>query len=201
MSLPPLVVATRNPGKRREITVLLAGAGVDLRDLRAYPSAPLVLEDHDSYLANAAAKAMALARWTNAPALADDSGLEVDALDGQPGVRSARFAGPFASDAENVDLLLQQLRDVEAPRRGARFRCVLVAARPDGTGVFAEGVCEGTIALAPCGDGGFGYDPVFYCPALQKTLAQLDAEAKNRISHRAQACARLRPLLAAFLRP
>jgi XTP/dITP diphosphohydrolase len=200
MMAPVLVVATRNRAKARELVVLLDGLGIELRDLAAYPSVAEIDETHDSYLANAAAKAVAAAQSTNLPALGEDSGLEVDALGGRPGVRSARFAGNAASDADNVAHLLARLRETEAPLRTARLRCVLVAVRPDGTGLFAEGICEGTISIAPSGSGGFGYDPVFYYPPLERTFAEIDAGTKNGISHRASACARLRPFLMHFLR-
>lgn len=197
---PVLVVATRNRAKAGELALLLEGLGVELRDLGAEPAEREVDEPHDSYLANAAAKAAAAARATKLPALAEDSGLEVDALEGQPGPRSARFAGAGASDEENVALLLMRLRGVEPSRRTARFRCVVVAVRPDGTGVFAEGVCEGTIMPVPRGSRGFGYDPIFYHPPLGRTFAEIDAATKNRVSHRALACARIRPLLIHLLR-
>lgn len=196
---PVLVVATRNRGKLRELAALLAPAAIELRGIDAFPGAPVVDEIGDTYRANAEAKARALARHTNLPTLADDSGLEVDALQGAPGVRSARFAGANASDADNLALLLERLRGVPAAQRSARFRAVLAVARPDGTGVFTEGTCEGLIAESTSGTSGFGYDPVFVYPPLSRTFAELDAATKNRISHRAQACERLLPLLGALL--
>lgn len=131
------------------------------------------------------------------PALADDSGLEVDALGGAPGVHSARFSGGDAAD--NVALLLERLRGVPRERRGARFRCVLALAWPDGRTLLAEGCCEGTIAEGTSGQGGFGYDPVFVDPDSGVTFAELPRERKNAISHRARACAELRRKLAAVL--
>jgi XTP/dITP diphosphohydrolase len=196
---PVLLVATRNRGKLRELATLLAGTGIALQGLDDVPSAPAVDETGLTYLANAELKARALARHAHLPALADDSGLEVDALDGAPGIRSARFAGEQASDADNIALLLDRLRGVPPPRRTARFRAVIVVAHPNGSGVFSEGTCEGIIADAPSGGMGFGYDPVFYYPPLQRTFAELAAKAKNRISHRGQACQRLTPLLHALL--
>jgi XTP/dITP diphosphohydrolase len=190
-----LLVATRNAGKLHELRLLLADADVELRSLDAYPDAPRVDEIADTYLANAAAKALALACYTQLPALADDSGLEVDALDGAPGVRSARFAGSGASDAENLALLLDRLAGVAPSKRSARFRAVIVVARPDGSGVFTEGVCDGLISDTPRGGGGFGYDPVFFYPPLNRTFAEITPDEKNRISHRACACERLLPLL------
>lgn len=197
-----LVVATGNPGKRRELSALLALPGWTLRGLDEVPDAPAVVESGATFLANARLKAHALARHTGLPALADDSGLEVDALGGAPGVRSARFAadaGAGSGDAANIALLLARLRDVPAAQRTARFRCAVVVARPDGTELTAEGTCDGVITDAPRGSGGFGYDPVFLHPPLGRTFAELDAEEKDRISHRARAIAALRDRLHAFL--
>lgn len=176
---------------------LLGDLPVRLASLDAHPEAPDVAESGDSYLANAEAKALAVARSCGRPALADDSGLEVDALGGQPGVRSARYSGAGAS--ANIARLLEALRGVPDEKRTARFRCVLVVARPDGGILSAEGTCEGTIAHAPRGTGGFGYDPVFVDAASGQAFAQLAAVEKNRISHRARACMALRPRLLAFL--
>jgi XTP/dITP diphosphohydrolase len=194
-----LVVATLSAGKRRELAALLGHLGLTLVDLSAFPEAPPVAEDADTYLANARAKAVAASRHTGLPALADDSGLEVDALGGAPGVRSARFAGEGASDDENVALLLERLRGVPDAARTARFRCVIVVARPDGGELVAEGTCEGRITTEARGRGGFGYDPVFFHPPSGATFAELDAEAKQRVSHRAAACRALEPQLLAFL--
>lgn len=197
-----LVAATGNAGKLRELRTLLADPALDLRSLADYPDVPAVVEDGESFLANARRKAHAVARHVGLPALADDSGLEVDALGGLPGVRSARFAadaGGAAGDAANVALLLERLRSVPAERRSARFRCAIVVARPDGGELCAEGACEGRIAEAPRGGGGFGYDPVFLWG--ERTFAELDREEKDRVSHRAQAIAALRERLAAFLGP
>jgi XTP/dITP diphosphohydrolase len=194
-----VVLATRNAGKRREFQVLLAGLGVELEDLTRHPAVPEVEETGDSYLANARLKAAHAARLTGRPSLADDSGLEVDALGGEPGVRSARFAGPRQSSADNVDLLLSRLRGVADERRTARFRCVIVVVKPDGTEIASEGSCEGRITTAPSGGGGFGYDPVFFHPPAGCTFAELAEKEKNRVSHRAQACEQLKRNLAAFL--
>lgn len=195
-----LVVATGNAGKVRELRALLAGLPVELRSLRDHPGAPEAVEDGDTFLANARLKARAVAGHTGLPALADDSGLEVDALDGRPGVRSARFAADASAgsgDAANVDLLLARLLGVPAERRTARFRCALVVALPDGREISAEGACEGTIAERPRGHGGFGYDPVFLCGA--RTFAEMPGAEKAAVSHRAVAMAALRPRLVEFL--
>ncbi|HSQ00904.1 MAG TPA: RdgB/HAM1 family non-canonical purine NTP pyrophosphatase [Candidatus Dormibacteraeota bacterium] len=195
-----LVAATGNAGKLRELQALLADPAIALRSLADYPELPPVVEDGDTFLANARRKAHAVARHTGLPALADDSGLAVDALGGLPGVRSARFAadaGAGRGDAANVALLLERLRGVPAERRSARFHCAVVVARPDGRELVAEGTCEGRIAEAPRGSGGFGYDPVFLFG--ERTFAELSAAEKDRVSHRARAIAALRPRLKKFL--
>ena len=197
---PVLVIATRNPGKRREFAELFAGLPIDLQDLSSFPDAPIVEERHDTYLANAHDKALTIGRFTGLPALADDSGLEVDALGGQPGVRSARYAGNSASDRDNIDLLLRTLHGTPDAERSARFRCVIVVALPNGDTLQSEGVCEGRIARQASGMSGFGYDPVFYYPPAKSTFAELAGAEKNRVSHRARACQRLRPQLLDFLR-
>jgi XTP/dITP diphosphohydrolase len=200
-----LVLATHNRGKLREYRSLLAELDLELRSLADVPGAPVVEEDGDTYLANARAKARAVAAYCRAPALADDSGLEVEALGGAPGVRSARFAadagaGPGPSDDRaNLALLLERMRDVPEARRVAHFRCVIVVARPDGRELVAEGSCAGTILNAPRGAGGFGYDPVFFYAPLQRSFAELSAAEKDRVSHRAQALQRLRSTLREFL--
>jgi XTP/dITP diphosphohydrolase len=196
---PRLLLATHNAGKVREFTRLLANAGVVLCDLRSCGKIVLPPEGGDTYLANAQTKALAAARATNLPAMADDSGLEVDALRGAPGVLSARFAGAAASDADRVALLLQRLRDVPTARRTARFRCVLVVAHPDGRILHHEGTCEGRLTTEPRGVSGFGYDPIFYYPPAGCTFAQMDPDEKNAVSHRANAVENLRPHLVAFL--
>jgi XTP/dITP diphosphohydrolase len=195
-----LVVATGNAGKLRELRSLLGGLDLDLRPVTDYPGLAEVVEDGDSFLANARLKAHAVARHTGLAALADDSGLEVDALDGLPGVRSARFAadaGAGRGDAANLTLLLDRLLEVPAEHRTARFRCALVVARPDGRELCADGTCEGTIAELPRGRGGFGYDPVFLHG--DRTFAEMRAAEKERISHRAAAVTALRPRLLELL--
>jgi XTP/dITP diphosphohydrolase len=191
----PIVLATRNRGKHGEFAALLAGTGIALADLNDFPHVGIADEPHDSYLANASGKAILAAAATGMLALADDSGLEVDALHGAPGVRSARYAGIGASDADNVALLLAHLHDVAVPQRGARFRAVLVLAHPDGRTVAAEGECAGRITTARSGTGGFGYDPIFFYPPAGRTFAELSPAEKNRVSHRARACAALLPAL------
>lgn len=196
-----LLLATRNPGKAREFAALLRDGEIELLDLRDLPNAaPATPETEDTYWGNAFLKANEVARWSSLPSLADDSGLEVDALGGAPGVHSAYFAGPHATDADNIRKLLEELRGVPLERRTARFRCVLVVVRPDGQHLSAEGTCEGIILEEPRGKAGFGYDPVFFYPPLGKTFAELSFEEKNRVSHRARAAVFLKPKLLPFLR-
>ncbi len=187
MSPSELVLATFNAGKLRELGVLLAAPGRVLRPLAEFPGASEPAETGATLLDNARLKAEAALRHTGLPALADDSGLEVDALGGAPGPRSARFAGERADDAANLALLLERLRAVPAGARGARFRTVCVARFPDGDERVGEGVLEGFITVAPRGSGGFGYDPVFEVAGSGRTLAELGPEEKNAISHRARA--------------
>jgi len=190
-----LVVATRNFGKLREIQTGLQGLGLELLSLADFPGAPKIVEDGETFEANAVKKAAALARYTDLPALADDSGLEVDALAGAPGIRSARFAGEGASDDENNARLLSLLHEVPPERRSARFACMIALAWPDGQVTIVEGIAQGTILEAPRGKRGFGYDPLFYSPALGATFAEAAAEEKLAVSHRGQALKKLRDLL------
>jgi XTP/dITP diphosphohydrolase len=181
------VLATFNRDKGRELAVLLGAPGRRLRLLHDFPGAVAVEESGDTLIANARLKADAAVRATGLPAIADDTGLEVDALGGEPGHRAARFAGPAATYADNVALLLERLRGVPAGRRTARFRTVCVARFPDGREIEAEAVLEGRITEAPRGERGFGYDPVFEVAGSRFTLAELGEDEKNRISHRARA--------------
>jgi XTP/dITP diphosphohydrolase len=195
---PLLVVATGNPGKLAELRALLAGLPLRVAGLAEFP--PLAFPDEgDDYAANAAAKARAAAAALGAPALADDSGLEVDALGGAPGPRSARFGGPGLDDAGRAALLLRELAAHTGAPRGARFVCVAAVALPGGALRSARGSCAGRIASAPRGRSGFGYDPVFepdeQAAPGRRTLAELGPEEKARISHRARALAALRPAL------
>jgi XTP/dITP diphosphohydrolase len=188
------VLATSNPGKVRELAALFSGSGFELVPLASVtPAAPAEppAETGDTLLENARLTAAAAARHSGLPAIADDTGLEVDALGGAPGVRSARFAGPRADDEDNRRLLLARLEGVPPERRGARFRTLCVARWPDGREIATEGVLEGRIALVPRGRGGFGYDALFEVPDLGRTLAELDEGEKNALSHRARASAAL----------
>jgi len=187
-----VVVATRNPGKLREIREALAGLPLELVAADAIPGAPEVVEDGDTFFDNAAKKALALARHTGRPALADDSGLEVDALGCAPGVYSARYAGPAANDADNIKKLLAELGGRPGASRAARFVAVVTLALPGGGLISARGECAGQIADAPRGVGGFGYDPVFYHPRFGRTFAEISSAEKLSVSHRGAALRALR---------
>lgn len=194
-----LVVATANPGKLREIKASLRGLGVHILSLGDFPSLPPVEEDGRTFRANALKKARAVAQRTGRVTIADDSGLEVDYLQGEPGVHSARFAGEAASDTENNRKLLGLLRGIPAARRRAVFRCVIAVVDPTGKEAWVEGVCRGVIGDSERGRKGFGYDPLFVIPDLGKTLAELPLAEKNRISHRGKALTALKEVLRDFL--
>lgn len=192
-TLPPkAVLASGNRGKLRELQQMLAGLGMTV-----LPQADFAVPDAEetglSFVENAILKARHAARLTGLPAIADDSGLEVDALHGAPGIYSARFAGAGASDAQNVEKLLEALRDVPAAKRSARFQCLIVfmAHDMDPTPLICQGSWEGRILDSPQGENGFGYDPVFFVPGENCSAAELPAEVKNRLSHRGQALAGL----------
>jgi len=195
---PQLVLATGNRAKAGELRALLAGVAYRILDLGDFPSVTLPPEGTESYVDNALVKARAAAATTRLLALADDSGIEVDALDGRPGVLSARYGGEDLSDGERCRLMLRELRDVPRERRTARYRCVVALARPDGRQVTTEGVVEGTILEEARGAGGFGYDPLFYYPPLGATFAEVTADAKHEVSHRARAMAEARRILLAW---
>lgn len=179
-----VVIATSNPKKFRELKALLTVPGMRWWSLADYPLLPSVREDGATFRDNAVKKARAAARATECFAIADDSGLEVDALNGAPGVRSARFSGRHGDDAANNARLLQLLGNVVVSRRTARFRCVLALASPQKIVAVTEGVWSGRIALTPAGHRGFGYDPIFFLPGLRRTSAQLPPAVKHRLSHR-----------------
>lgn len=201
-SLLSLVIATTNEGKLNELSALLGDLPIELRSVRDVLGENLVVnEDGDTFDANAILKARAVCQATSLCALADDSGLEVDALAGRPGVRSARFAHERATDAENNAALLRELEDVADASRAAKFRCVLALATPWSSDVeTVEGSCDGFIARAPRGSGGFGYDPLFIVPELaERVMAELSEAEKNGVSHRARAVRALRPVLVRLL--
>ena len=187
-----IVLASRNWGKIKEIQAMLADLGISLLSLNDYPGIPETVEDGKSFLENALKKARAVAESTGEIVLADDSGLEVDALGGAPGIYSARYAGEDANDEKNIRKLLDDMKDVASENRGATFRCILVLYSADGRYETFEGRWKGKIAEEPVGQGGFGYDPVFFLPRERMTVAELSPEVKNRISHRAQAIAKLK---------
>ena len=185
-----LLVATGNPGKVLELGALLRGVPYTLVSLRDLGLPAEIEEPADTFEGNAVIKAETYARMSGLLTMADDSGLEVDALDGAPGVHSRRFAGEDASDDDRTALVLRRLADTPWERRTARYRCVLALAASGEPTLTCEGVCSGIISYEPRGQGGFGYDPVFYLPEYGRTVAELSLEEKNRVSHRARAAAR-----------
>jgi XTP/dITP diphosphohydrolase len=197
MAFPPrIAVASRNPHKLREIARICAGWPVEWMTVRDDPQGfPEVEETGDTYLENASLKARAVAAALDLPALADDSGIEVDALGGAPGPRSARYAGEGATDEQNLHQLLRSLKGVPAGGRTARYRCVAVLASPDGGRIHAEAECEGTLIGAARGAAGFGYDPIFVPAGWDQTMAELTDDQKDRISHRGRAFRALAELL------
>lgn len=204
--MKPLVFATRNKGKLVELRELLPGVDVlsiDEAAERLGRAIPDVVEDADTFAGNATKKAREVSALTGLPALADDSGLEVDALGGAPGVYSARYAGEPHDDAANNAKLLRALEGVPADKRTARFRAVLALADVAGPlgdeVIIADGACEGVILDAPRGTGGFGYDPLFYAPELGQTFAEAGVGPKSELSHRARAMKAMKPRLVAYL--
>lgn len=194
-----LVIATMNPGKFREIQAILAPLGLKILSLRDFPEIPDIVEDGKTFEENAIKKAAAVARLIGRVAIADDSGLAVDALQGRPGVFSSRYAGEKGTDEERYRKLLKEMAGTPQGKRGAAFICAMAVASPRGKVEVVDGECRGEIAFSPQGSHGFGYDPVFYLPERGKTMAELGPEIKNRISHRAQALEKLRQLLPKFL--
>lgn len=197
---PTILIATGNPGKLEEIRDVYRDLDVLWQTLADFPDLPPAVEDADTFAENAVIKATHYSRLTNRWALADDSGLEVDALGGAPGVRSARFAGDLRDDNANNERLIRELSHVDPERRTARFRCALALADGDAILATADGSIEGLIIDDPRGQNGFGYDPHFYVPAHGITTAEMAPKLKNRLSHRGQALAALRPRLEELLR-
>lgn len=195
-----LLVATHNQGKVREFAEMLADMQIEFLSLDDAGITMDVEETGATFRENALLKANAYAKETGLLTLADDSGLEVDALDGAPGIYTARYGGADLTHKERYSYLLKNLTAVSPENRSARFRCVIVLVAPNGTLLGeSEGICEGMIAQEPAGDGGFGYDPVFYLPERQKTMAQLPSSTKHQISHRGQAVKQIEPLLREIL--
>ena len=182
-----IVVATKNPGKIREMTMAFRELPVELVALASFGSLPDAVEDGATFAANAEIKARFYMQATGVACLADDSGLEVEALGGAPGVYSARFAGYHADDAANNAKLLSELGGLVGEERAAHFTCCLVLAAPNTESLFVQAECPGQIATLPAGESGFGYDPLFLVPEYGKTFAELGMEIKNKISHRARA--------------
>lgn len=186
-----VVLGTANPGKIAEIIQIMSGMDIRFITKDQMESWPHIIESGNTYLDNALIKAHALREFSGKAVIADDSGIEIDALDGAPGVRSARFAGPQATDEQNNLRMAHLLKDVPPGRRGARYRCVAVLVTTEGEEISAEGTCEGTIAMVPKGTNGFGYDPWFIPEGESKSFGVLSAEFKDGISHRGQAFRRL----------
>ena len=192
------MLATANRAKAREMAALLLGIPFRILNLADFPGVTLPPEGKSSYAENALAKARAVALATGEMSLADDSGIEVDALGGGPGVLSARYGGPGLSDTERCEVMLREMASVPREKRTARFRCLIAIVCPRRRReTTVEGVVEGVLLDAPRGAGGFGYDPLFFYPPLGRGFAELSAEEKNRVSHRAQACHRAREWLLA----
>ncbi|MGW4161293.1 RdgB/HAM1 family non-canonical purine NTP pyrophosphatase [Streptomyces sp. NPDC004788] len=196
-----LILATRNAGKITELHAILADAGLDLElvGADAYPEVPDVKETGVTFAENALLKAHALAQATGLPAVADDSGLCVDVLNGAPGIFSARWSGAHGDDKANLDLLLAQLADIDDAHRGAHFACAAALALPDGTERVVEGRLLGTLRHEPVGTNGFGYDPILQPEGYEVTCAQLTPEQKNAISHRGKAFRALVPVVRELL--
>ena len=202
-STPVVALASRNPGKLREIRSILAAADVDVRVASAdeFPGWKAPEETEPDYAGNALLKARSLASFAGVPAMADDSGIEVDALDGGPGPRSARFAGDEATDEENLSKLIAAIQEILAVERTARYRCVAVLVTPDGSEETAEGTVEGILVTVPRGTGGFGYDPIFVPLSSDRTMSELTPEEKDAISHRGKAFRGIVPAIAKLASP
>ncbi len=194
-----LLIATHNRGKLLEYQELLAGLPLELVTLDDVGLRDDVEENGATFAENARLKAVTYAHKSNLLTLADDSGLEVDALGGEPGIRSKRYAGENKSDAERIAFLLNKLREVPREKRSARFRCAIAVASPEGRVWESQGTCEGEIIFAPRGAHGFGYDPIFYFPERGVTMAELPTAAKNKISHRARAAQGAREILSRWI--
>ncbi|HUW23540.1 MAG TPA: XTP/dITP diphosphatase [bacterium] len=190
-----IVLATRNRDKIREIKKMLNGINASLLSLDDFPGCPKVVEDGETLESNAKKKALVVSQYTKKFSLAEDTGLEVEALSGAPGVHSARFAGDNCTYEDNNKKLLKVMEKLSLGERRAKFRCVAALARPEGGVVTCEGVCEGIIAFEMKGKSGFGYDPLFLLPEYDKTFAELGEEFKNRISHRAQALGKIKEII------
>ncbi|WP_434310935.1 XTP/dITP diphosphatase [Hominifimenecus sp. rT4P-3] len=194
-----IIFATGNEGKMREVREILADLGLEILSMKEAGVSLDIVEDGDSFAANAKIKARAVQKETGALVLADDSGLVVDYLNGEPGVYSARYMGEDTSYEIKNQAIIERLKGVTGEARSARFVCAIAAVFPDGSEAAAEGTIEGVIAEAPSGQGGFGYDPIFYLPERGLTTADLSAEEKNAISHRGNALRKIKPLIRTWL--
>jgi len=190
-----LVLATKNKGKTLEIKSILSDLPIEIKSLLDFPEIPDIKETGKTFEENALIKAKEVAKLTGLPALADDSGLAVDYLNGAPGIYSARYAGKDANDKKNNKKLLDALKGVPLESRGAAFVCVIALCLPKGNCYIKQGKCNGIISFSACGSGGFGYDPIFFLPDYGKTVAELPLDVKNQISHRSQALRKIKSLL------
>jgi XTP/dITP diphosphohydrolase len=195
-----VIIATRNKGKIREIREALKGLGLRIHALSDFSGVPEIEEDGKSFTENALKKARFYSKYFGKLTIADDSGLEVDSLDGLPGIYSARYAGEGASSQENNRRLLREMQGLPISKRGARFQCILAVASPDGKEITVEGSCKGRIGFKEKGRRGFGYDPLFILPTRGKMMAELSLEEKNKISHRGKALRKLRKRIAELIR-
>ena len=197
-----LLIATKNHGKFEEIReyLKLLYPNVQFRSLHDFPNLPPILEDGSSFVENARKKAKLAASFSKLPTLADDSGLEVTSIGGRPGVLSARFAGPHATDEENINKLLNKLENVPEGKRDAQFTCIMVLYAPNGHTHVATGELKGAITETLRGTNGFGYDPIFFVPSVGRTLAEMTIQEKNRMSHRAIALEKISKHLGGFLK-
>lgn len=195
MTITTLVLATQNLGKVAEFKAGLGDLGIEIKSLVDFPHCPEIEEDGDTFAANALKKARVACAFTSYPSLADDSGLEVKALGGAPGVHSHRFAGPEEDDEANNALLLKKLKGLPPEQRQAQFRTVVALVFDTDNEITVEGICNGIIIEKGRGSGGFGYDPLFYLPKFDRTMAELTIQEKNSVSHRGQAIRKLRERL------
>jgi XTP/dITP diphosphohydrolase len=187
-----IVFASRNEGKVKEIKAMLEGMGIDLVSLNNYPNVPEIIEDGKSFLENALKKARIVSEYTGEMVLADDSGLQVEALNGEPGIHSSRYAGQMATDEENNAKLIAKLKNIPQDKKTASFHCVLILYKINGSYDSFEGKWQGQIINESRGSNGFGYDPIFWVPELKMTAAELPADIKNKVSHRGQAFAQFK---------
>ncbi len=187
MMIKEVVIASRNKGKIAEFSLLLSELGIKIRSMDEFKDIPDVVENGETFEENAIKKAEQICNIINLPVIADDSGLMVDILDGEPGIYSARYAGADKNDNKNNEKLLESLRGIGLDKRTARFVCVMVLAIPDKNMIITKGICEGLIGFNLKGSGGFGYDPLFYLPEYDKTMAEISMDLKNSISHRSKA--------------